>query len=431
MLPARYTKGFFYPAREEGEVAWYEVREYARTIKAVPVGTLQHFYCPRKKRRFEGYFLDGRWITLGQLRDFARSGQLLETDDFLSFYEASGRTRAEICDAFPDPPPPPPPRPEPPQYEQPQIVADPCPTCPEHRPYEPFFDSRTIYETKGGDTVFIHIYKPATFFSAEEYLLTLSYLETGPGWEDNRTLVRHIAQKIVNAGSVRQIARILDTAVTEGTEMGVRVGVSIVDDVLSLMEFAKDPNASNAVGILPFICGGGKFLAKADEFDLPGGGGARKPKDGPDGNGGRRQPDGDRRQPDGANGSGERAGRDGDGPHSDPDVWPNRNPNARPPGTRILDPRRHFTDTKFTGYADYVVVVGGEVRLGKSHAYLADSDGVIAAGRARFDGGELRSLDNWSGHFLPHGVDPTVPERAFGKLGFDAEGLYKEIVRPK
>jgi len=46
--------------------------------------------------------------------------------------------------------------------------------------------------------------------------------------------------------------------------------------------------------------------------------------------------------------------------------------------------------------------------------------------------GQLRVLNNWSGHYQPQGVTSGIPEGAWRSHGFDeAMGLYKETLTPQ
>jgi len=90
-----------------------------------------------------------------------------------------------------------------------------------------------------------------------------------------------------------------------------------------------------------------------------------------------------------------------------------------------------LASSKFSGSADFVVTASGDLRVGQSHAYLSGGGDVLSAGRATFKDGSLMRLDNWSGHYKPFGVDPAIPEGAFNASGFNANGLYRETLRPK
>jgi hypothetical protein len=111
-------------------------------------------------------------------------------------------------------------------------------------------------------------------------------------------------------------------------------------------------------------------------------------------------------------------------------VYPNRL-GDKPPGMRL---KSVYSLKKTSGHheADFIVTKSGELRVGRGHPYLADGDEVIAAGRATFNNGKLVILNNWSGHYLPTGVDPGIPNGAWLSHGFDeAVDLYKETLTPK
>ncbi|WP_315774135.1 MULTISPECIES: RHS repeat-associated core domain-containing protein [unclassified Bradyrhizobium] len=82
----------------------------------------------------------------------------------------------------------------------------------------------------------------------------------------------------------------------------------------------------------------------------------------------------------------------------------------------------------YSGRLNYVVTEKGELVLGRSgHIALSGGADVRAAGEARFVNGELRAIDNASGHYQPSGLSAqAAAEEAFGKAGFDAAGKYIE-----
>ncbi|MGB0372858.1 MAG: FG-GAP-like repeat-containing protein, partial [Opitutales bacterium] len=111
-------------------------------------------------------------------------------------------------------------------------------------------------------------------------------------------------------------------------------------------------------------------------------------------------------------------------------TWRNLIPDKAPRGVRLKSPS-DLRDSEFTGNADFVVTVDGTLHVGQSHAYLANGADVISAGQATFKNGQLVRLNNMSGHFRPHGVNPAIPEAAFNNAGFSATGLYRETLKPK
>jgi hypothetical protein len=82
----------------------------------------------------------------------------------------------------------------------------------------------------------------------------------------------------------------------------------------------------------------------------------------------------------------------------------------------------------YTGKLDYVVLESGELVTGRSgHISLARGADVLAAGEARFFKGEVKRIDNMSGHYRPMG--PSVKseaEAAFNRSGFNATERYVE-----
>ncbi len=60
----------------------------------------------------------------------------------------------------------------------------------------------------------------------------------------------------------------------------------------------------------------------------------------------------------------------------------------------------------------------GRLRRGPGHISLANKQPVLAAGEAKFIGGQLVKLNNKSGHYRPSGEFPkAAAEEAFSKAG--------------
>lgn len=86
-----------------------------------------------------------------------------------------------------------------------------------------------------------------------------------------------------------------------------------------------------------------------------------------------------------------------------------------------------------TGRFAYVVLPDGTMRvtrLGDSfgHVDLAQGGQVIAAGEVKLRQGNIKSIDNRSGHYQPKGPEArTAAEEAFRGAGFEVgENTYKE-----
>ena len=87
-----------------------------------------------------------------------------------------------------------------------------------------------------------------------------------------------------------------------------------------------------------------------------------------------------------------------------------------------------------TGKMNYVVVEDGSLRLGRirnevggGHIDLAGGRPVQAAGEVKVIRGEIRSVDNASGHYLPTGPEAqAAAEAAFQRAGIDISGKYVE-----
>lgn len=85
---------------------------------------------------------------------------------------------------------------------------------------------------------------------------------------------------------------------------------------------------------------------------------------------------------------------------------------------------------------NYVVTQEGELVIGRSfgepgggHIDLANGEPVSAAGEVKFLNGQIKYLDNSSGHYQPFGQNAqNAAEQAFGNLGYDVSGKYIEKV---
>ena len=108
-------------------------------------------------------------------------------------------------------------------------------------------------------------------------------------------------------------------------------------------------------------------------------------------------------------------------------VFPNLIPDDRPPGGKFKSVFALKSEIGQKNY-DFVITKSGELRVGRSHALLAESDEVISAGQVELKDGKLLQINNGSGHFKPSGVDAGIPEGAWRSHGFDeAVGRYSEI----
>lgn len=80
----------------------------------------------------------------------------------------------------------------------------------------------------------------------------------------------------------------------------------------------------------------------------------------------------------------------------------------------------------------YVVTQDGSLVVGRNninqgHIDLAGGQPVLAAGEFGVHGGQLKFIDNYSGHYRPSGAAAqSAAEQAFRSLGFNVEGLYIE-----
>lgn len=77
---------------------------------------------------------------------------------------------------------------------------------------------------------------------------------------------------------------------------------------------------------------------------------------------------------------------------------------------------------------DYVILLGGELRIGESHYHLSETAReVLSAGRIMIRNGRVTSLDSWSGHYTPS-IEDLADAVAFFKanrlIGSSFEAFY-------
>ncbi|MDR3443764.1 hypothetical protein [Dyella sp.] len=85
---------------------------------------------------------------------------------------------------------------------------------------------------------------------------------------------------------------------------------------------------------------------------------------------------------------------------------------------------------------NYVVTQDGELIIGRQfgepgggHIDLTGGEAVNAAGEVKFVNGDIKYIDNSSGHYQPFGPNAqSAAEQAFSDLGFDVSGKYVEKV---
>lgn len=80
----------------------------------------------------------------------------------------------------------------------------------------------------------------------------------------------------------------------------------------------------------------------------------------------------------------------------------------------------------------YVVLEDGSIIVGRSninqgHIDLANGRPVIAAGEVEIVHGQIKMINNKSGHYWPSGTSAQrAAEDAFRNIGFDVSGKYVE-----
>lgn len=73
---------------------------------------------------------------------------------------------------------------------------------------------------------------------------------------------------------------------------------------------------------------------------------------------------------------------------------------------------------------DFVIMLNGELRVGKGHYYLSDmAEEVIAAGQMGVKNGKIEYLDNWSGHYQPSKTNLLETAKIFRENNLAADNL--------
>lgn len=101
---------------------------------------------------------------------------------------------------------------------------------------------------------------------------------------------------------------------------------------------------------------------------------------------------------------------------------------GEPIGYAKTFPVSQIPKVSYSGRLNYVVMESGTLVIGRTgHTSLSGGGNVLAAGEARFVNGELRSLNNASGHYKPSGLGTqNAAESAFQRAGFESLGKYVE-----
>lgn len=113
-----------------------------------------------------------------------------------------------------------------------------------------------------------------------------------------------------------------------------------------------------------------------------------------------------------------------------PPVFQNLYPEDKPNPANVIPNERLHSITQ-TGLA-YVVLEDGTVVVGRNnenqgHIDLSRGKPVLAAGEVSIINGEIKYIDNYSGHYRPAGAAAQrAAEDAFSSLGFDVNGKYVE-----
>ncbi|KJD46344.1 hypothetical protein [Paenibacillus terrae] len=79
---------------------------------------------------------------------------------------------------------------------------------------------------------------------------------------------------------------------------------------------------------------------------------------------------------------------------------------------------------------DFVIDKNGKLVIGKRHHTLGNRDEVLAAGQLKINGqGEVRRIDNKSGHYRPTVVEASNYPELFEKAGVKVKGGWIELYK--
>lgn len=83
-----------------------------------------------------------------------------------------------------------------------------------------------------------------------------------------------------------------------------------------------------------------------------------------------------------------------------------------------------------SGNFNYVVLEDGSLVVGRSaHTSLTNNSPVQAAGEIQLYNGNVKWIDNASGHYQPTGPEiRNIAESAFKKIGIDATGKFQNKI---
>jgi hypothetical protein len=92
-------------------------------------------------------------------------------------------------------------------------------------------------------------------------------------------------------------------------------------------------------------------------------------------------------------------------------------------------PVEKIVKASYSGRLNYVVSESGTLVVGKTgHISLSRGGDVLAAGEVKFVNGEIRSINNASGHYRPSGESAqNAAQAAFQNAGFSSFGKYSEV----
>lgn len=79
---------------------------------------------------------------------------------------------------------------------------------------------------------------------------------------------------------------------------------------------------------------------------------------------------------------------------------------------------------------DFVITADGDLLIGSKHHYLGNGQDVLAAGQLKINGeGQVKRIDNLSGHYRPTVSEAMRYQTLFEKLGLDLNNTWLEYYR--
>ncbi|MDK2127017.1 hypothetical protein [Parachitinimonas caeni] len=105
------------------------------------------------------------------------------------------------------------------------------------------------------------------------------------------------------------------------------------------------------------------------------------------------------------------------------------NPNGKIFGiARSVDGRIAIDRPNLPKDVDFVITSNGQLVLGQKHTTLANNADVLAAGQMKLSGkGDIRLIDNLSGHYRPTVAEGLRVPELLNEMGFKTNGAYLKL----